>query len=54
VTSARALTEVLSQWLGDVKKRQREGERARTVVQQELGATDRSVALVEALVPALH
>ncbi len=54
VTSARALTEVLSQWLGDAKKRQREGERARAVVQQELGATDRSVALVEALVHALR
>jgi len=49
VRTARALTEVLTQWLTDKKKREREGERARAVVQQELGATDRSVALVEAL-----
>lgn len=49
VRTSRALTEVLTQWLTDKKKREREGERARSVVQQELGATDRSVALVAAL-----
>jgi len=49
VRTSRALTEVLTQWLTDKKKREREGERARAVVQQELGATDRSVALIEAL-----
>ena len=49
ITTARALTEVASQWLSDRKKREREGERAREVVRVELGATDRSVALVEGL-----
>ncbi len=49
VKTARALTEVVSQWLGDRKKREREGERSRAVVQRELGATERSVALVEEL-----
>jgi 3-deoxy-D-manno-octulosonic-acid transferase len=49
ITTARALTEVASQWLSDRKKREREGERAREVVRAELGATDRSVALVEGL-----
>jgi 3-deoxy-D-manno-octulosonic-acid transferase len=49
ITTARALTEVASQWLSDKKKREREGERAREVVRAELGATDRSVALVEGL-----
>ncbi len=49
VTTSRALTEVLSQWLTDQKKRNREGERARSVVSQELGATERSVELVEEL-----
>lgn len=49
ITTARALTEVASQWLCDRKKREREGERAREVVRVELGATDRSVALLEGL-----
>ncbi len=49
VRTARALTEVLTQWLTDKKKREREGERGRAVVHLELGATERSVALVEAL-----
>jgi 3-deoxy-D-manno-octulosonic-acid transferase len=47
--TSRALVEVLTQWLGDRQKREREGLRAREVVRKELGATARSVALVEEL-----
>lgn len=47
--TSRALAEVLTQWLGDQQKREREGQRAREVVRAELGATARSVALVEEL-----
>ena len=49
VRTSRALAEVLTQWLADGKKREREGQRARDVVQNELGATLRSVALIEEL-----
>ena len=50
VRTSRALAEVLTQWLADRNKREREGQRARDVVRTELGATARSVALVEDLV----
>ncbi len=50
VRTSRALAEVLTQWLADRNKREREGQRAREVVRAELGATARSVALVEDLI----
>lgn len=50
VRTSRALAEVLTQWLADRNKREREGQRARDVVRIELGATARSVALVEDLI----
>ena len=48
--TSRALTEVLTQWLADRNKREREGQRAREVVRAELGATSRSVALIEEMI----
>ena len=50
VRTSRALAEVLTQWLADRKKREREGQRACDVVRAELGATARSVALIEELI----
>jgi len=47
--TSRALAEVLTQWLLDQQKREREGMRGRAFVRGELGATERSVTLVEAL-----
>ncbi len=48
--TSRALTEVFTQWLADRNKREREGQRAREVVRAELGATSRSVALIEEMI----
>ncbi len=50
VRTSRALAEVLTQWLADRSKREREGLRARGVVRAELGATARSVTLIEELI----
>jgi len=49
VPSAEALAITLRAWLGDPDARDTAGHAARALVQQELGATQRSLALVEQL-----
>lgn len=51
VADATALQAALSHWFTHPAARQAAGLAAQTVVRQELGATARSVALIEALVP---
>ncbi|HEX5436587.1 MAG TPA: glycosyltransferase N-terminal domain-containing protein [Gemmatimonadaceae bacterium] len=49
VTSARELGERLTRWMMDASAQEQAGTAARMLVQQGLGAADRSVALVERL-----
>lgn len=51
VADASALRAALSHWLTDPDARRAAGAAAQGVVHQELGATARSVALIEALLP---
>jgi 3-deoxy-D-manno-octulosonic-acid transferase len=49
VPDAYALSDTLRRWLGDVAAREAAGERGRALVQAELGATARSLEMIEGL-----
>jgi len=50
VTDAAELAAVVSRWLGSAQERSRCGENGRRVVEQNRGALDRLMAVVERLI----
>ncbi len=52
VRDAEALSEVVSRWLGDASERSRIGENGRRAVEENRGAIDRLVEMVEKELPA--
>jgi len=51
-SAARALTEQWATWIEDDESRQLQGSRARNVVEQNVGASERSAALLASLISA--